>query len=287
MKLKELCEKYNVPYDKYHANRCRKQLDKYCVFDKVGNNYFIVRERTEEEREFMTKFTNCKMMLKDLTYKKLSEVDGNSLRMNTKEFLEYFGIVNNHYKDFSYPHLTENKIQFLEKVDMTEEMLSAFYIDVNPILNRLLKEVFKDLENELLIKKNDIMMYGIKEVYVDEDGNKNYFITKRQATTNDVENYLRISREIMLDKFGFDRIDKANYFQRKTILGETCRQLGWDFIYNDYELVLNKQGLKQQEVTREMLNKEVCKKIMLSKQGNLKEYDLDFIRDCVNAIIRL
>lgn len=284
-KLKELCDKYNIPYDSKRAERCRKKLNRYCVFDRIGNSYFIVRERTEEEREFMVKFTNCKKLLKGLVCQDLNSVDGNTLRMNTKEFLEYFGVVNQHYKDFSYPNLTKQKVMFLEKIDMTDTMLMSFYEDVNPILNRLLKEVFKDLENEMLIKKNEIMMYGIREGYVKEDGSVNYYIRKYQATNDEIEKFLETMKDILTEN-GLKGIDETNYYQRKRFYDETCKKLKWDFVYNDYEIILNRKGL-QQEVTKEMLNKEVCKKIMLSKQGNLKEYKKKELIECINAVVRL
>jgi ribosome-binding ATPase YchF (GTP1/OBG family) len=98
------------------------------------------------------------------------------------------------------------------------------------------------------------------------------------------EMFLKSAREKML-KLNYSKWSEVPYYQKKLINKQTCAELGWAYVYNDYVLTLNRSGIKQ--VTKERLNDEVCKKIYQSRQGNLKEYSRELITDCIDTIIKL
>lgn len=280
MNIKQLCELYNEPYNSKNPTRSLNNLKKNYLIIEHNKNYTVERPLTEEERSSLSNRSQAKTLLRQIICIELSKSPTNTLRADTKGFLEMFYIVNSKYRFFSYENLNEDKIKILNSTDLTSSMLEYFYKDVHPILSRLLKEVFKELELELLIKKTDIMMYGnIKRIGDD------IVTEKHQATPDEVEQFLSVARAIMLSK-GIKSWDKAQYFQKKQINHEACKVLGWSFVYNDYLLTLNRQGL-QQEASALLLNNEVCKKLYRSKQGHLKEYDKSTLKDCVDFLIKL
>lgn len=284
--LKKLCEQCNIPYDSKHSDRALKKLkEQYEIKQLSPRQYEIVRKLSISERASVSKYSKANQLLKDVICIELSKAPENTLRGNTKFFLEHFGIVNKKYKYFSYNNLNEDKIKFLESVPIDNACLSSFYEDVNPVLSNMLKTVFKKLEDELLIIVDTKMMFGEKTIFFDnETGEREIFLKNKEASSDEKEKFMKSAREKML-KLNYSKWSEVPYYQKKIINKQTCVELGWAYVYNDYVLTLNRSGIKQ--VTKERLNDEVCKKIYQSRQGNLKEYSRELITDCIDTIIKL
>lgn len=283
MNIKQLCNQYQIEYDPNHPNRSLSKLQKQYLTAKVGNNqYEVIRPLTLDEKADLTQLTDCPKLLRSIICNQLAQSPTNSIRTDTKGFLEMFYLINSKYKYFAYDEINEEKNKILQSTTLPKNVLEDFYSDVYPLLNDMLKATFRRLENELLIKKTDIMMYGI----ITRTDNGRLCTTKYQATNDQIEVYLSIARNIMKNKYHISKWEDCNYFQRKAINKDTCKEMGWSFVYNDYELILNRQGLKN-EVQLQDMNKEVCKKIRNSKRGNLKDYDKNLLSDCIDFLIKI
>ena len=287
MNIKQLCTEYNIPYNAKNPKRSLDKLRKeYIVAEVSPKNYIVERPLTDDEKATITKFTKCREMLQDVICVQLAESKTNTIRSDTKGFLEMFGVVNNKYRYFAYDGMNESKLELLNNLDVPNAVLSVFYTDVHPVLNGLLKSVFRKMESELLIMKQDVMMCGVYENYVDfKTGEHKTRTRKFEPSADEKENFLRIARNVMLNN-NIKSWDNANYFQRKYINDEACRQMGWAFVYNDYILTLNRSGIKDLVADKQLLNNEVCKKVLMSKQGKLKDYDKDTLTICINALIK-
>lgn len=286
MNIKQLCTEYNIQYNSKNPKRSLDKLRKeYIVTEISPKNYVVDRPLTDEEKNVLTKFTKCREMLQDVICSQLVNAETNKIRSDTKGFLEMFGIVNSHYKMFSYEELTEEKIKFLENINLPNAVVSCFYEDVHPILNDMLKSVFRKMESEFLIMKQDIMMYAKRHYYKDNDGKTHWYVDKIEPNADEKEEFMRIGTELF-PKYNIKSWDEASNLTKKKINAEICAQMGWAYVYNDYEIILNRKGIKQR-YTMSQLNNEVCTKILNSKQGELKNYDRELLEDCIKSLIKI
>lgn len=283
MKLKELCEINNIEYNKEHPKRSLEKLQKIYVLEKNGRDYNIVRELSADEQIQISKLTKCKELLEEEICYQLSNSGSNTINNDMKGFLELFGIVNSNYKFFSYNNVTKEKMELLLGTDLDNNTLYYFVEDVNPILYRMVKEVWRKMEKEMLIYVKEHLMLCKKYKYDNEEGTVEY--TRKTVATNDqIETYMRLYRE-KANALGY-KVEEVKYWDGKEIKRQVCKEMGFDWIYTEYELVLNRVGLKNENQKRELLNKNVIHKLNQSNQGRLKDYNKEIKSACIDFLIK-
>lgn len=299
MNIKELCEVARIDYNVNHPSYSLNKIKQLYLLEETGKrDYRIVRELTEEERLTGRKLTQCKQLLEDAICVQLSLSENNTIRADMKGYLELFNIVNSKYRYFAYENMTEHKYKILEGfVDPKCEnnTLCDYVDDVNPILYRLVKEAFRKLSGEMLLYVKEHLMFAKKYIVPDErgEGNSVEFLRTVEADNDQVENYMRLFKAYALEE-GFDSVDKVNNKTKKKIKSRICRELGITYAYTEYELILNREGLKYEVENRpelarlkDSLNKNVIHKLNMSKQGRLKNYDLEEKEKCTDFLIRV
>ena len=297
MKLKDLCEQVNIPYNSKNPTRSLNTIKKEYLIEQNGNkkDYTIIRPLTEQEKTELQKISDCKKILKDTIYVSLSLVKENKIRSDIKGFLELFNMVNGNYKYFTYDTMTEQKYDLLKDYTdpkLENSVLHDFVGDVHPILNRLVKETFNDMVDERLIYKKEILMFGYYERYQLEDG---YYVeTRRKVEANDeqIKEFLEHSRKYMSEK-GYNKWSEVPYFTKIDINRKICRDMGISYVYTDYEIILNNDGIsnevehnKDLKELKDSLNKSTIKKLLRSTQGKLKELTLDEKKDRTDMLIK-
>lgn len=286
MNIKQLCTECNIEYNSRNPKRSLKLIkEKYIITELSHNDYTIERKLTDEEYILLSKKNKAEELLYNIILTQLSQSNTNTVRANTKELLEKFYLVNNKYKLFSYEDITEEKLKVLSTTDLSESILENFYSDTYPILSRMLKKVLHRLEDEALIKIVEIPMYAVKKRL--GDTGKTYIDT-HEVTTDQMEEVLRITREEMLNLPEDRRADKwsdLQYYDKGKIKKEVCRQLHWAYTYNDYNIILNRQGIIE-ETNNLLVNLATCKKLSTSRQGELKNYDKELMDKCINFLIK-
>lgn len=297
MKLKELCELCDIEYNKKNPKRSLNKVKQLYVLEETAPyNYNIIRKLTKNEQITGRKLTQCKKLLEDTIYVQLSLSEDNTIRTDMKGYLELFNIVNNKYRYFAYENMSEQKYKLLEGfVDPKFEnvTLCNYVDDVNPILYRMVKDIFKKMKSEMLIYIKEHLMFGVKFKIPNADGSVTEYIKTHEATNDQVEEYMRLFKEVARAE-GFNNIDNLNNRIKKKIKSIVCRQLKITYAYTEYELILNRDGLQNEVETRQdlkqlkdSLNKNVIHKLNMSKQGHLKEYTIDNKEKCSEFLIKV
>lgn len=297
MKIKELCEIADIDFNPKHPAYSLNKLRQIYLIEQTGKkDYEIVRELTKQEQIAGRKLTQSRKLLEDSIYVQLSLSDDNTIRKDMKGFLELFNIVNNKYRYFSYDNMSVEKCQILSGfVDPQFEnvTLCNYVDDVNPILYRMVKDVFRKMRKEMLIHVKEHLMFGKKYVIPSENGSDTVeYIRRYEADNNQTEEYMRLFKMFALEE-GFDNVDKINNKVKKRIKRKVCKELGITYAYTEYEIVLNREGLKYEVDTRQdlqelknSLNMNIVHKLNMSTQGNLKEYDQQTKTECSDFLIK-
>lgn len=299
MNIKELCEISNIEYNKNHPSYSLNKLKQIYLLEQTGKrDYEIVRNLTKEEQITGKKLTNCRKLLEDTIYVQLSLSDNNTIRTDMKGFLELFNIVNNKYRYFAYENMTEQKYKILEGfIDPKFEntTLCDYVDDVNPILYRMVKDIFKKMKSEMLIYVKEHLMFA-KRYKIPNKDNPDIlveYLKTYEADNNQAEEYMRLFRQVARE-FGYENVDNLNNKVKKKIKNRVCRELNITYAYTEYELVLNRDELKyvvEQNLDlkelKDSLNKNVVHKLNMSTQGNLKNYNIDDKESCSDFLIKV
>ena len=297
MNIKELCAVAQVEYNNNHPAYSLNKIKQIYLLEEVGKrDYEIVRKLTKQEQITGKKLTQCKQLLEDTIYVQLSLSDDNTIRADMKGFLELFNIVNSKYRYFAYENMTEQKYKILEGfVDPKCEnnTLCDYVDDVNPILYRLVKQVFKKMSAEMLLYVKEHLMFAKKYVVNNDDNSTVEFMRTFEADNDQVEEYMRLFR-FYADEMGVKNLDNLNNRTKYKIKNKVCRELGITYAYTEYELILNREGLQGVVENRpdlielkDTLNKNIVHKLNSSNQGNLKNYDLEEKEKCSDFLIKV
>ena len=285
MNIKELCEVAQVDYNSNHPSYSLNKIRQIYLLEEVGKrDYKIVRKLTKQEQITGKKLTQCKQLLENVIYVQLSLSEENTLRADMKGFLELFNIVNSKYRYFAYENMTEQKYKILSGfVDPKYEntTLCDYVDDVNPILYRLVKQVFKKMSGEMLLYVKEHLMFAKKYIIPQESGDSIEYLKTIEATNDQVEEYMRLFRYYAED-MGAHNLNNLSNRTKYKIKAKVCRDLGITYAYTEYELVLNREGLQNVvegrpdlKELKDSLNKNVIHKLNMSKQGRLKDYDIE------------
>lgn len=288
MKLKELCETVGIEYNNKNPKR---SLDKITKCYKIGNvnnkknDYYIIRELSaEEKREYRTNI-KMKEAFKDGICATLSIIEDNKVCGSIKDFYEVFDIVNKNYSWFKYKNITEQKINFLNSQNINMDNLIIYHdfaTEIDTMFRRMVKDTLDRLEKELIIYINKRLTF----VYVDEHGYKRI----KFANENETQSLLEVGRKI-LDKYKYEVYSDIMYYDKENIKDEISKELGIEYFYNQYEIILNKEYLNKIKIDVSMevknkVNELSVKKLSMSKQGVLKEYDIEMLNDCIDTIVK-
>lgn len=298
MNIKELCAISNIEYNANHPAYSLNKIKQIYLLKETGKrNYEIVRKLTKEEQITGKKLTQCKKLLEDAICVQLSLSENNTIRADMKGYLELFNIVNNKYRYFAYENMTEHKYKILEGfVDPIYENnnLCDYVDDVNPILYRMVKEVFKKLSGEMLLYVKEHLMFAKKYIIPNESGDSSTeYLRTTEASNDQVEEYMRLFRNYA-EEMGAYNLDNLNNRTKYKIKAKVCRDLNITYAYTEYEIILNREGLQgivenrpNLKELKDTLNKNVVHKLNMSQQGNLKEYDIEQKEHCSDFLIKV
>ena len=296
MNIKELCEVAQVDYNSNHPSYSLNKIKQIYLLEEVGKrDYKIVRKLTKQEQITGKKLTQCKQLLEDAICVQLSLSENNTIRADMKGYLELFNIVNNKYRYFAYENMTEQKYKILEGfVDPVYEnnALCNYVDDVNPILYKLVKQVFKKMSGEMLLYVKEHLMFAKKYIIPNELGDSSTeYLRTTEATNDQVEEYMRLFRHYA-EEMGIYNLDNLNNRTKYKIKAKVCRDLGITYAYTEYEIILNREGLQNVIETRpdlkelkDTLNKNVVHKLNMSTQGRLKDYDIEQKEHCSDFLV--
>lgn len=287
MKLKELCELNNIEYNTKNPKLSRAKLEQLYVLEQTSKqNYNIIRELTDEEKRDLTTRVKMRDTIKDMICTSLSLVNGNTLCGSIKEYYELFALVNSNFKWFTYKDNSNKKKEYLDihNIDASNDIIySDFAIEVDNMFRRIVKETFEELQKELLIYVNKHLVFVYR---------KNGYKLSKVADNDDIEEWLKVCKGILLE-YGYDNYDDIPYYDKINIKNKISKELNIEYFYYEYELILNREHIKNNSTKcnnaelKQRVNKMSINKLSKSKQGILKEYDIEMLNDCINTLIKI
>ena len=87
---------------------------------------------------------------------------------------------------------------------------------------------------------------------------------------------------IYANELGYTKIEDINNKIKKQIKNKICHKMNISYIYTEYELILNRNSLRdivnndiELNELKKSLNKNVIHKLNMSRQNNLKNYSIE------------
>jgi hypothetical protein len=284
MKLKELCELNNIPYNPKNPARSKAKLEQHYVLKQISKQqYEIVRPLTEEEMRSIKTYVRLKPIIKECICTALANVEGNTLQGSIKDYYNILAIVNNNYKYFTYSDFNELKKNYMISNNIPLENNILYYEfckEVDSMFRRIIKECFKELENEMLIKVSTQLTFVTRNKL-------GYYISHPVTDPNVIQQFLACGKKYMLE-YGYETWDEIPHSIKDDLREKISRDLNILYFYDRYNIVINKEFLPQKELkeVRSEINKLTAEKVSKSQQGVLKEWDTDFIQECINLLIK-
>lgn len=268
-KYNQLCSIFNIKPER--GSKQKSQLsslrEKYDI-EKNGNVYIVHKEYSKDEIVANVKYGKYKKLIEPMLYTVLSQPNKSVMRVDMHELMEFLGIVN---KDYHYAKYHPKEC--IEQIDKGSVAgLTIFSRESEPLLKRIIVDILKDMQDRCLIKVNMIPMFAKK--YIDAKDRKLYTKVWEADKKKDIPRLLEAKREV-LKEFKIDYWEDLQYSQFGKAKDIIANKLEIDYFYYEYEIILNKEGLKEfitedYSTLKKVLNKKIQEKTKASKQGNLK-----------------
>ena len=257
-----------------------KELERNYVIEKRGMSYFIIRELSDEEKNFTKAKGYYQKAIEAVLSDKLSRISDNKYCFSIMELLISLGIVTDDYK---YCRYNINETALVLETDPYE---IEKYINISyDLLSSLIKNVLDTLDDKSLILKADTF-----KVY---NKHKGKMFNLRQATENEKNTILEIRGEAFkeLGVSGKKELYSTRRFlieKYNQICIRKCRERRTEFdgFFDAMELSINKKGLKENanELVVE-LNVKMQEKLLSAK--GLKEIQkLELLVDATLSLDR-
>lgn len=285
---KNLCKALNIqPKSSGYKTQQLKELGrKYEIkVDKRGN-YTILKEYDEIEQIEKQKYNNNKKYLEPMIYTLLNFATSNVVEFDMKQLMEALAVCNSNF------FIAKWNIQKSDEIIVGENQgnLDLFIKESDGILRRIIKDVLKDMQDKCLIEMNEIPNFATK--YKGGDGK---WYTKNCRIDDETEYpiFLEAKRQA-LESVGVEKMSELNFFQhievKRFIEQKLKEELGIDYYYYSYRLILNKKGindllLKNYDGVRLSFNKQIMDKIYISKNNTLVSIDNKIKQAYIDALI--
>lgn len=268
-KYSQLCSVLGVRQERGSEQKTQLSVlkEKYDI-EKKGSLYVVHKKYTEQEFAENAKYGKYKKLIEPMLYTILSQPNKSVMRVDMHELMEFLGIVN---KDYHYAKYHPKEC--IEQIDKgTVAGLTIFSRESEPLLKRIIVDILKDMQDRCLIKVNMIPMFAKK--YIDAKDRKIYTKIWEADKKQDIPKLLEAKREV-LKEFKIDYWEDLQYSQFGKAKDIIANKLEIDYFYYEYEIILNKEGLKEYitedySALKKILNKKIQEKTKTSKQGNLK-----------------
>lgn len=291
MKLtfEELCKELNVKPDYKHKKRQVEKFKRDYDIEMLKKDEYLYNgklDRLYAIEHMDTNYGKNKKYLEPIIYTMLSNSQGNSVRCSMPNLLYNLKMVSAEFKKARYNSKKYECVLFEE--DCMFNRVEAFTEQATSIMREMVKRMFDDMSDQQLIVVNKVYMYAKREV---DKSNKIYTRTF-EMTADDIEKFMEIRRQIMLDIYGKVKWSNLTFIQKIDVNKKTSSVLGYAYTYHDYELILNRHGLEDKiidgnlEEFRDSFNKYVQEKILSSNRIGLRKMEDKDRQKCVDYLIK-
>ena len=290
--LKDICEELSIKYDKNHAIRSLNKISSDYEIEKVSRyKYKINRELTTEEKINNIVYGKYKELLRPIIITTLSKYPNNKIQKRMKEYLQIFGMVNSNYAPYTWSNRNTALVEYICDLDVGESIMDTFIKEVDPMLKRIVKDIWKEMEEEDLIEVVPHPFIAILDTIILDNGNEVVTIKTHQATTDEREQLLEAKKESAIE-MGLKNSSEIPFSRYTEFKSKVNKKMGIKYFFDEYELILNRKWLGKSEYCLDdislhkfLINQQTILKTEKSKQGGLKnipEYD-KYV--CIDTVI--
>lgn len=285
-KYGDMCQALDVPKLRGSYQKTQlKQISRKYDFEKTPRKTYIFHKKYNDVEliEQQTYFKN-KTYIEPMIYTLLYNSETNIIRFDMKTLMLILAIVN---KDYHYAKWHIDKVD-KKLTGASMSGLQVFMRETEPMYKRIIKDVLKDMQRKNLIKVREIEMFA--KVYIAENGKK-YTTTYEADDEKDIPKFIE-GKRLYAKKCGTEYWDELNYFQLIDGKNFVSDYVGIDYFYYDYELILNKVGIKEMIrddyiELRKSFNKYIQDKTLKSKSKGMKQLTSEEKDIYVDALINI
>lgn len=286
-KYDQLCDIFDLEHKRGSGQQTQiNQISKKYDIEKTSKNYYIIhKEYSNIEIAENNKYHKYKNYIEPMLYTILSQPKNNVIRMDMHELMEFLGIVN---KDYHYAKYHAKECEQLIKGGNINS-LEIFSRESEPMLKRIVIDVLKEMQEKCLVEVNMIPMFAKK--YRDNDNGKIYTKIWEANKKDEIPKLLEAKR-IALNNFNIKYWNELQYFQFGEAKDIVANELQIDYFYYEYEIILNKTGLKElitenYSDLKKSLNSYIQEKTKRSRRGDLKILSSNEKDTYVNYLINI
>lgn len=291
--MSEMCELTNIKYDSSHSKNSLMEIERlYAIERKSRYKYCFLRELSTEEKIDAIVYGKNKQLLRPIIITTLSKKKDNRIQKRMKEYLNIFGIVNDNYAPYTWSNRNLALLEHLWEVNLDEQKVDDFISEADPMLKRMVKDIWKEMEYEDLIEMIEHPYFVERIIFEDQvTGKRSYRKHSHKCSNNERELLMATKKEVATD-MGYNNSNEVPFVRKKELSSKVSMKLNILYYYDEYELILNREWLGRSEYCLEdisphlrLINEQVIRKLLTSQQGRLKRFsDLDRTL-CIDTII--
>lgn len=293
--MAELCEIFNLPYEPKHSNYSFLEIAKTHAIEKKSRyKYAIIRELSTEEKIDAIVYGKNKQLLRPIIITTLAKKKDNRIQKRMKEYLHIFGIVNENFAPFTWENRNMALVDHLCEINLEEQKIDDFISEVNPMLKRMVKDIWKEMENDDLIEQI-IHPYFVERIIFEDQitGKRTTRKQSHRCNSDERERLMATKKEVAIS-MGYNNSNEVPFVRKHELSNIVARKLGILYYYEEYELILNREWLGKSEYClddisfhKKLINDNVISKTLASTQGKLKKLsDVDRML-CIDTVIKL
>lgn len=296
LKYSELCDVLNI--ERQRGSKLQKQMNELRrCFDIVKEDkyYIILKKLTEKDKLDLLYYDNLKSHIEMLMCTLFTLPQScKTVKFDMKGLMTVLQIVNQDYHETTYGKNKKYANLLLGLDDEHEECISKFFSETEVMLQRIIKETLSNLEDKQIITVTKIPVLA-RKVY-NKKKNKILRVEKHELIEDeDIDAFMQCKKEVLMD-MNLERESEVfarGEFERYNYIKEVARRVNHDYYFYNYKLVLNTKHIYQyaiQDVSEKRRIEKICnqlvkKKIITSKQGELKTLSDGYKEIYVNSFI--
>lgn len=293
--MSELCEIFNLPYDPKHSKYSFSEIEKTHAIEKKSRyKYSISRELSTEEKITAIVYGKNKQLLRPIIITTLAKKKDNRIQKRMKEYLYLFGIVNDNFAPFTWENRNMALVDHLYEINLDEQKMDDFISEVNPMLKRMVKDIWEEMENDDLIEKIEHPYFVERIIFEDQiTGKRTVRKQSHRCNLDERERLMATKKEVAIE-MGYANSNEVPFVRKQELSNNVARRLGVLYYYDEYELILNREWLGRSEyclddisLHKKLINENVIRKVLTSNQGKLKRLSDKERNLCVDTIINL
>ena len=291
--MSEMCELTNLKYDSNHSKNNLMELEKsYIIERKSRYKYCFVRELSPKEKLEAIVYGKNKQLLRPIIITTLSKKTDNRIQKRMKEYLNLFGIVNDNYAPYTWTNRNLALLEHIWDINLDEQKVDDFIAEADPMLKRMVKDIWEEMEHDDLIEMIEHPYFVERIIFEDQVTGRRSYRKHSHKCNNDEREWLMATKKEVAIEMGYNNSNEVPFVRKHELSNKVATKLNILYYYDEYELILNREWLGKSEycledisLHKKLINEQVIRKLLTSKQGKLKRLSEPDRLKCIDTVI--